>query len=824
MDTFLQDLRYTFRGLRNAPGFTLVAVVTLALGIGVNASIFGLVNAILLRPLPVDRPAELVDVYGHTATSNSHDTHSYPNYLDYRAQTQTLSGLMGYTNFFANLSIEGSSELVVGELVTDNYFQMLGVPASLGRTFAPDEYAAPGAFPVAVLSHPMWQNRFGGSPDVLGRTFRMNGIVYTVIGVAPDGFGGMFPGVTAQMWIPTAMVEEVEPLGNQRTSGSSPGATRLERRGQHWLWLRGRMRPGVEFTQVQAELESIGSRLAAEYPETNELERVAVLRTQDVHINPDFDRTVLPAGMVLLGAVGLVLLVACANLANMMLARAAGRRRELAVRVALGADRARLIRQMLTESMTLALAGGAVALLLASWLAGVIARVQPPLPIDLGLDIGPDWRVLVFTLLAAVGTGVLFGLMPALRASRPDLVPALKDAGDGAGGRRRLKLRDGLVVTQMAFSLVLLVAGALLGRSLVVAQRVDLGYDLDRIAHLSVAMEMNGYDRDRAGPFLEEGRARLAALPEVEAVGLTSRIPLSLNNNGFGVFIDGHQSSHTDGPYVIDGAYVDEHYFDALGVAVVAGRGVEYADREERRRVAVVSQTMAERYWPGQDALDREFRTAWGGEPYRIVGIVEDYKVDTPGEDPKPYLHVPLETQALFAAFMVRAGTSTGVSLTTLERELRALDPDLVFLDTGTLRELADVRLFPIRAGAWLIGAFGLLALVLAAVGLYGVIGYSVSGRVREIGIRKALGADSGSVVGMVLKQGMLLVAVGGLVGAALAALAARALSSVLFVGSFDMLSFALALGVLAAVAVTANWIPARRAARVDPIVALRQG
>ncbi|MCA9737815.1 MAG: ABC transporter permease, partial [Gemmatimonadetes bacterium] len=803
MERLLQDLQYALRGLRKSPGFTAVAVITLALGIGVNSSIFGIVNAVLLRPLPVEAPQELVDIYGYRSTSPGHETHSYPDYLDYRAQTETLSGLMGYVNFFANFTQGGNAELVVGEMVTDNYFQVLGVQPALGRAFLPEEYAAPGATPVAVLSHALWQTRFGADPDVVGRTFRMNGIVYTVVGVAPATFAGMFPALSAQMWIPTAMVAEVEPLGAQRGSlGAGPGQTRLDLRGGRWLWLRGRMQPGVTVEQVQAEFSGMTARLTAQYPQTNELERTTVLATNDVRINPDFDSTVAPAGMVLLGAVGLVLLVACANLANMMLARSASRRRELAVRLALGASRGRLIRQLLTESLVVALAGGAVAFAVSAWLAGLIARIQPPLPIDIGLRIAPDWRVLVFTLLAAVLTGILFGLVPALRASKPELVPALKDSGDGATGRaRRIELRDALVVGQVALSLVLLVGGALLVRSLSVAQRVDLGYDVDRIAQLSLAMEMNGYDGERGGAFLENGRLRLAALPEVEAVGLTSRLPLSLNNNGFGVFIDGHQSSGADRPYGLDGASVDEGYFAALDLRIVRGRALERADREESRRVAVITEEMAQRFWPDQDALGREFRTSWEGQPWQIVGIVENYKVDTPGEAPKPYIHIPLSMQSGFGIYLVRTSTSARSVLPALERELRALDPEMVFLDTGDLRAAADVRLFPIRAGAWLIGAFGLLALVLAAVGLYGVIGYAVSRRIREIGIRKALGAEPGSVVGMVLRQGMTRVALGGGIGVVLAVLGARALSSVLYVGSFDLVSFALAMAVLALVA-----------------------
>ena len=448
--------------------------------------------------------------------------------------------------------------------------------------------------------------------------------------------------------------------------------------------------------------------------------------------------------------------------------------------------------------------------------------MQPPLPIDLGLAVSPDWRVLVFTLLVAVFTGVVFGLIPALRSSRPDLVPALKDAS-AASRRKRFELRDILVVVQIAVSLVLVVGGALLVRSLAAAGRVPLGYDGDRTAYLSLALEMNGYDRDRGGQFLEEGVRRLQALPQVEAVALTSRLPLSLNNNGFSLFITGHETPDNR-PIPVDGAYVDERYFDALRVKLLAGRNIDVTDRDERRRVVVISNAMAQRYWPGQpeNALGREFRLREGGDPYQVIGVVADYKVDTPGESPKPYIHLPLSTQETFGNYIVRTSVAGSGMVPVLQRELRTLDPELVFLDKGTERDLADVRLFPVRAGAWLIGAFGALALVVAAVGLYGVIGYSVSRRVREIGIRKALGARPGQLLGMVLGEGMMLVMIGGVLGVALAAGAAQVLSSVLFVGPFDAVSFTIAFGVLAVVALLANAIPARRAANVDPMVALR--
>jgi predicted permease len=574
---------------------------------------------------------------------------------------------------------------------------------------------------------------------------------------------------------------------------------------------------------VRAELQGIAAQLSAQYPETNELERLTVLATNDVAINPDFDKTVAPAGLVLLGAVGLVLLVACANLANMLLARASSRRRELAVRIAIGAGRARLVRQMLTESLVLAVAGGFVAILLAAWLAGFIAGYQPPLPIELGVDISPDWRVLAFTVLVAGFTGVLFGIVPALRASRPNLVPALKDSGESElGGRKKVELRDALVVVQVAVSVVLLVGGTLMARSLSAAGQVDFGYDPERTAFLALAMEMNGYDGPEAGAFYAGATDRLEALSGVEAVGLTSRVPLSLNNNGFGLFIEGHQSSGSDRPYGVDGASIDEGYFDALNLRIVEGRGIQPDDRDADRRVAVVTEAMASRFWPGEPALGQEFRTSWDGSPFEIVGVVEDYRVDTPGEAPKPYLHIPLPRDGVYSNYVVRTTPPASGMVPDLERALRGLDPDLVFLDTGSFQDLADVRLFPIRAGAWLIGIFGGLALLLAAVGLYGVIGYAVSRRVREMGIRKALGAEAGSLVTMVMRRGMLLVLSGFLIGAVLAGFAAQVLSSVLFVSPLDVPSFAVTFFALGGIAAVANFVPAQRASRVDPAVALR--
>ena len=824
MGHLAQDLRYALRGFRRTPGFTLVALLTLALGIGVNSSIFSVVNAVLFRPLPVQQPKSLVDIYGQATTESSHGTSSYPNYLSIREQVTTLQDVVGYANFFANFSLNNSSEIVIGEMITANYFSTLGIPLAKGRAFSDEETTIVGAGPVAIISDRMWQTRFGASENVLGQTFRMNGQVYTIVGVAPRNFGGMIPAVTAQMWIPVSMVEEVEPIGNLRFTGTSAGANRLERRGQHWLWLKGRMRDGTTPMQVREELSGIMTRLASEFPATNSQERVVVVPSTDVRINPDFDRVLGPVGFVLLAAVGLVLIVACANLANLLLARAAGRRREIAVRLAVGASRKRLVQQLLTESLLLAIAGGALAIPLAFAFAKLVAGLQPPLPLDFGFQVTPDWRVLTFTMAVAVITGVLFGLAPAMRATNPNLVPALRNSTGNEGRRRHFELRNLLVVMQVAVSLVLVVGGALLVRSFSVATRIDLGFDPDRIAHAALALEMTGYDAERGGVFLATAKERLQALPGVEAVGQASRLPQSINNNGFTIVIPGHQQSESDRPFAIDGASIDEHYFDALGVALVAGRNLQPLDRDSSQRVVVITRAMAERFWSNAEgAVGREIRLRWGGQLYRVVGVVENYKVNTPGESSTSYIHLPMARNSAYGNFVIRTSNAAAPMVPVVERTIREIDPEVVIFDRGTLRGLSDVRLFPVRAGAWMIGAFGTLALVVAAIGLYGVIGYSVSRRTHELGVRKALGAQSGQLVSMVIREGMMLVAIGGVIGVVLAVLGARALSSVLFVDPLDVVSFGSAFAVLAIVALAANAVPALRASRVDAMEALRE-
>ncbi len=823
METLLQDIRYAARGLRNAPGFTAVAAITLMLGIGVNTTIFSVVNTILFRPLPVEDPGRLVAVYGaKTNGSGGYDSSSYLDYLDLREQAESLSGLIAYTNFFANLVLDGRSEIVIGEMVSDNYFSVLGVRPALGRSFTADEFRTEGANPVAVLSDHMWRTRFEADEGILGKSVQLNGTAYTIVGVAGPEFGGMFPAVTAQLWIPLMMVEDVEPLGNINVAPSETGDTRLTRRGQRFLWMRGRLGEGVDVERARAELTGIMSRLSEEHPMSNELQSVTVLPADDVRFNPDVDGTVAPAGTLILAVVGLVLLVACANIANMLLARASARRKEVAIRLAMGAGRGRLVRQLLTESVLLSAIGGGLGLLLAAWAARLLGRLDLGIPVDVAADFVIDGRVFLFAVVASVGTGLIFGLAPALRASSPSLVPALKSDGSGEDGRRRIELRDALVVAQVAVSIVLLIGGALLARSLFNAQRADIGFDVDRVGFMATALEMVGYDQERGKAFVDAARMRLEGTPGVESVTVTTRVPQSMNNNGFGLFIE--QTSSSDRPHAVDGAYVDERYFETFEIDVVAGRGIEAADIANDRRIVVVTEATAERFWPGESAIGKQFRRTFDGPSWEVVGVVENYKVNTPGEAPTAYLHLPIPSRGtLFANFIVRTQTPIAGEMRRLEQVVTELDAEIVFMQSGPLRDLMDVRLLPIRAGAWLIGAFALLAMCLAAVGLYGVIGYSVSRRTREIGIRVALGARSGRVLGLVVQQGMVLVLVGVAIGAILAALLAQVLSTVLYgVAPNDMVAFGGAIGMLLLIALLANYIPARRAARIDPMIALR--
>ena len=817
-----RDLQFGVRQLIRQPGFTAAAVASLALGIGLNTTLFSVVNAVLLRGSPVVRPERLVEIYSGVSEDLPQLTTSYPDYLDIKASVAALDGVMGSGYVRGILSTGERPALVTGEAVTPNYFDVLGVPISMGRGFRDDENASPGSASVAVVSHGIWQQRFGARPDFVGSAIKLSGIDYTVIGIAPPGFTGTMPGIGADFWVPVRMADRLVFSGVQMVTDNDPGATRLERRGTRWMFVKGRLAEGRTVEQARAELDVLFARLRADYPITNEKVTSSVVPASSVRFHPMLDGYVRAASAGLMAAVALVLLIACANVANMLLARGTARRRELAVRAALGASRARLVRQLLSEGLVLALLGGAAGVLIAWWagraLSGLITNV---LPIPVSFDFSIDTAVLAFSMFASIATAVLFGLAPAWSSSKPALVPALKASAEG-DGRRRITLRNALVVSQLALSLVLLVAGALLGRALLTARNMEIGFDPAPVSSLSFNLQMNGYDIDRATAFRDRTLDALRALPGVTAVSMASRLPLAPDINIETVHVPGHHAPNDDGA-MIDAVSVGADYFTAVGVPIVHGRPFSEADVRQELSVAIINETMARQYWPGESAVGKRIYTnGFESKPLEIVGVARDHKVRSVGEASRAYLHLPgLPSRSI--GLVVRTDTPAAAALPMLRDAVLKLEPEILFTEEVTAGQVAETTVAPTRIGALILGAFGALALLLAAVGLYGVISHSVSRRTREVGIRIALGAERGQVLRLILAQGARLALVGIAVGTVASAGLGQVLESLLYgVSSFDPIAYALAAGVLMIVALAANLVPAMSAARVDPVRALR--
>jgi predicted permease len=825
MQALWSDLRYALRTLFRQPGFTLVAITSLALGIGLNTTIFTVVNAVLLRKMPVADPERLVEVYSSASDEMPYLTTSYLDYRDLRDGADVFEGLAGHAMARGILYHDGKSELLGGEVVTANYFDVLGVRIRLGRSFLPEEDEAEGAHPVAVLSDSLWKSHFGSDPAVVGKTIRISSIEYSVVGVAPEGFTGTIPGLKPQFWAPTAMIAKLRFSGIQAETPSPTGDTRRERRGTRWLFVEGRLAPGRTVDEAQAEVATVFARLQKEYPVTNEKVKGAVLPLSGVRFHPRVDGYLNQAGAVLLVAVGLVLLIACANVANMLLARAQNRSREIAVRLSVGASRAQLVRQLMVESLALAGLGAAVGIGLAAAAARALTLFQLPVPIPVFFAYDLDGTVVAYALVLSFATAVVFGLAPAFRVSRPDLVPALKEssAGSQSGTKRGSYLSKALVVGQLAVSLVLLVAGTLLTRGLLVAERTELGFDPSGLSQLSFDLGMNNYSLEQAKAFQREIRERLEGLPGVETVAMTTRMPLAPDINMEGIKIEG-QHRPEDDPTPIDSVYVDSRYFRAVGISIVEGRAFDENDREGSPKVVVVNEAFAKRYWPKESALGKRIYTDdFDGPSYEIVGVARDHKVRTIGEEPRPYIHFAIaQSPSTLTNFLVRTSGPAAAALPMLEREVQAMNPEIVFTDKTTAREAVDLTLMPTRAGAGLLAAFGGLALLLASVGLYGVIAYSVSRRTREVGLRMAMGARGADVVRMVLGSGLRLALLGIAIGAAASAWVARVLESYLYgVSSLDPVAYLVAALVLLSVAALANLVPALRASRVSPMTAL---
>ena len=819
METLGQDLRYAFRTLLKSRGLTTVAILSLTLGIGANTTIFTFINSLLLRPPKVHEPDRLLEVWQHNTNRGrgigSDMQLSFPEYEHYRDHSNSLSDLGAFTGETPPViwNRSGEGETLRAALVSANFFSILGIQPALGRAFLPEDDRGATASPVIVLSHAVWQQRLASDPAIVGKMLTLNGRDYTVVGVAPAGFTGLVVGFSPDVWTPLGMHQAISP------------ALDLKERRMHWLLGIGRLKPGVAATQASAELAVLGQQLARDFPDTNKNLMPDVVALELV---PGPFRGVAGGiSAVLMAVVGLVLLIACANVANLLLAKASGRRREVAVRIALGANRRRLIQQMLTESVVIAGIAGAMGLLLSLWAAPLLLSLIPA-SLPVGVSVSPDVRVLAFSLFASIATGIVFGLAPALQQSKVNQVDSLKD-GAAHGGSSRSRLRNALVVAQVTACVVLLVGASLCLRSLLNARSIDPGFDTRSAVAAGVSVDAFGYDEPRGRAFYARLLQQVRALPGVRSASLTDHLPLGQIARMEGIEIDGHEAPR--GPsgmsgFAIDMALVGPDYFDAMGISLLNGRSFKNTDDLNAPPVIMINQQMADRFWPHQNPVG-QFVNLMGPHDSRthaeIVGVVKTGKYQSLGEDPKSFFYRPLlQEYEPGVQLIVRTAGDTPI-VDALRHEVRAIDPRMALVGIETLEQHMQLPLFPARAAGLLLGLFGALALTLAIVGLYGVMSYSVSQRTREIGVRMALGARRADVMRLILGQGLRLTLTGMAIGVVCSLALTWVLRSVLYgISATDPISFIVVAVVLTMVALAASYVPARWAMRVDPMQALR--
>jgi putative ABC transport system permease protein len=815
--TLWQDIHYGLRMLRKNPGFTLTAVLTLALGIGANTAIFSLGNVFMFRPLPVKDAARLTVVAVQYRADADPNQLSYLDYVDYRKQSDVFTDMTFYDLNLAGLGYRGHADRIIMAYVPSNFFTMLGLHPALGRLIAPGEGDEPKTGPVVVLGHSYWVRRFGGDPGVIGSNVTLDGQMATVIGVVPEEFRGPYNIVELDAYAPIGMYG--------MASGNSSFFT--DRRDFE-LRVLATLKPGVTTKQAEAALNVIAKRLAREYPQVDQGEIARVIPERLARPEPAVANSMPLVATVFLVMVGLVLLVACFNVANLLLARAVVREKEMAVRAAMGASRARLIRQMLTESVLLAIAGAVGGALMGNWVIRVLERLRPLGDFPLRLAFTFDWRVFSYVTGVALAAGIVAGLAPALRISRANLNDTLREGGRGLiGDTRRHWLRHGLVVAQVAGSLIVLVAAGLFTRSLTNAESIDLGYDPHNVLNLSLEPKLQGYDQPRAEAFFRELLSRAKALPGVESASLAFSIPLGYYGDGAGVYAEGQ--ALPPGKRVPGAGYncVTPDYFSSLRMRILKGRAFTEADTSTSQPVAIVNQTMAERLWPGQDAIGRRFSTQGASGPLvTVVGMVRNAKLQGLLDAPGSFFYLP-QTQNYKSTHVLQLHTLVPPQslIVPAEALVRQLDPNLPVYDVMTMEQaVAGANgYFLFKVGAAFAGSLGALGLLLAVVGVYGVVSYAASQRMHEIGIRMALGARPRSVLGLVMRQAVVLVGAGVGLGVLAALIVSRILVSLLVgVPSYDPLTFTSVSALMLAVALVACYIPARRAARVDPMVALR--
>jgi predicted permease len=817
MTTIWQDARYALRMLAKSPMLTVIIVLTLALGIGANTAVFGIVNGFLLRPLPVKSPEQIVVL----AARLEGDTLgifrlSYPQLVDLQKQTDGFSDLFAARTGLGGLSFDGKSSQFLYFYVTGNYFSSLGVQPELGRLFLPAEGQSGGKDPYIVLGYSYWQKRFGGDPSIIGKQALIDGQEAVIIGVVPKGFQGTSFALDPDGYLPMNLqpAEDAAKFWTDRTD--------------RVLTVMGRLKPGVSVRQAQNSVTLVTQRMAKDYPASDKGATTRVVPERLARPQP-FANNIVPfiAGIFLVLA-ALVLLLACMNVANILLVRATMRQREMAIRAAMGASRGRLIRQMLTESIVLALFGAAGGLVIGEWSSGAVASLLPDSPLPIHLDFSFDWRVFAYALAAALFTAMIVGLWPALRAGKADVNGVLHGAGrSDTTGVSRHRVRSALVVAQVGGSLVLLIVAGLFVRSLMRAQRAYLGFDPDRVLNVVLDPKAVGYDDVHTKGFYHDLEARVRALPGVQSASLAFSVPMGSMDAATSVYFKGHILDPGQQPPAIAYNWVDAPYFDTMRVPLLRGRAFRDNDDDKAPLVAIVNQTMADRFWPNQDPIGKQFSLVGPAGPFaEVVGVTGNGKYTFMGWDREPYLYVPLAQHSTsYRTLQIRSSVPSESLTAQVQSEIRALDPNMPISDVRTMRQsLGGANgFFIFRVGAILAAAMGLLGLTLAVVGVYGVVSFAASQRTHEIGIRMALGADRRDILRLVLRQGLVLVVGGVVSGVLLAWVLTRSMVTLLVgVSPTDALTFGTAALLLGGIGLWACYAPARRAMQLDPMVALR--
>jgi putative ABC transport system permease protein len=829
-----QDLRYGARMLMKQPGFTTLAVITLTLGIGANTAVFSIINAVVFRPRPVAQPEQLVELYSGDAR-DPYGSSAYQDFLFFRDQGEVFSGLAAYGLQTFKLGGGDKVEPVFGEAVSGNYFDVLGVKAFSGRTFLPEEDQTPGSHPVAVISHGLWRRRFGADPALIGKTITLNNQALTVIGVAPPQYTGMIRGLASEVWVPVMMLPQLE---------QQYGMSLLDSRGNSLFFIVGRLKPEATLEQARARFDLVSRQLREVYPESWRQKRAesGETREKSVTILPESETRIIPPAhaavyafvAIVLTIINLVMLIACLNLANLLLARATARGKEIAVRLTLGANAWRIVRQLLTESLLLSAVAGAAGVLLAMWLMNALAASFPALPegYRIALDLRLDWRVLLYTLAFSFLVGVLFGLAPALQASRPDVIAALKDGAEVfAGARRQSRLRNGLIVAQVALSVVLLAAAGLVLRSVRNLHPINLGFDSLNMVVAPVELEERQYDRARSQDFYRQLVERTRALPGVRAVVFVGYLP-GLSRSRSYVKIEGYQPGPGE-DMALDANTIGPGYLTAMNIPITQGRDFDGRDNDGAPCVAVVNEALARRYFAGGRALGKhltKFREQQPNQFCEIVGVVRDDKFQSLQKEPRPWYAFALtQSHSTRTTMLVHTEGAPENLVPAVRHSIQSLDQTIPGAGVQTLNDKFRPILYFYRLFGMLVGGCGLLAILLAVIGIYGLVAYAVSRRTREIGIRMALGADKQKILRLVMRQGMILVSYGLSAGLLLALALTRVLTSSIFpipilngVSATDPLTFGSIALLLIMVALLACYIPARRAAKVDPMVSLR--